>query len=658
MKKALSLILLLIVVKVTCAQEAYLWPIKDVAPGTNIISPPQGYIDGELNFADLFVGAKEGALVVAPVDGIIENICVKYYQNLSSVKSYRFENSFNHTISGLLNYVDKSVNPKYLNGQLDIRVGGGHVLTIHGLTGDITFKTGQKIRRGDTLGYVGYSYHKILEPSICIMMSLNSKPSDPMSLFGIKSSFILPAEIKPITSLTKKQAKEDFKVCIDALKEAFPGLCNILTPAELEQYVAETEAAIEAKSGHLTYREFDHIIQKTVARIHDSHISMYSRVWEQRKPLVFQPQINMGWINDTLYCTNATNEYQHLFGQQILSVNGISADSAHRLASSYISGYDANAKEYVNYCLAMNGFYHIFLNMEGTPIFDLNIELADGQKIEVKGQDTRKDRPTYVANPWYFTNINRHNGSYVLKKLNSLVAYIGLSNFSQNEVEMEEIARFIKLNSQVPNLIIDVRNNGGGVVETVQKYYSYIAGEPTVWQIYSKVNKRGRFECFKYAINIPAESELFPDFKPEAGRDGFYQYPEGENKVEPDSVVNYKGRVYVLTNENSVSAATSFPLLLIKNQRGVVVGRETRTAYHFMNALKFAEISLPNSKISIRLPLVEIYFDTVDNQRIPFGRGVIPDYVVPLTLDEINYTHGDAILNYTLSLIKQGKYFK
>lgn len=658
MKKALFLILLLIVVRVTCAQEAYLWPIKDVAPGTNIISPPQGYIDEELNFGNLFIGDKEGALVVAPVDGIIENISVTYYQSLLSMTSYPFENSFNHAISGLLDYVDKSVNPKYLNGQLAIRIGNGKVMYIFGLMGDITFKTGQRIRRGDTLGYVGYSYHKIPEPSIGIAISLYSKPSDPMSPFGIKSSFILPAEIKPITSLTKKQAKEDFKICIDALKEAFPGLCNVVTPVELEQYVAETEAAIESKSGHLTYREFEHIIQKTVARIHDSHISMRSPVWQKREPLVFQPQINMGWINDTLYCTNATNEYQHLFGQQILSVNGISADSAHRLAASYIPGYDAKAKEYVNYCLAMNGFYHIFLNMEGTPTFDLNIELTDGQKIEVKGIDTRKGMPTYIANPWYFTNINRHNGSYVLKKLNSLVAYIGLSNFSQNEVEMEEIARFIKLNSEVPNLIIDVRNNGGGVVQTLQKHYSYIAGEPTVLQTYSKVNKRGRFECFKYAINIPAESELFLDFKPEEGRDGFYQYPEGENEVEPDSVVNYKGRVYVLTNEYSVSAATSFPVLLIKNRRGVVVGRETCTAYHFMNALKFAEICLPNSKITIRLPLVEIYFDTVANQRIPFGRGVIPDYEVPLTLDEINYTHGDAILNYTLSLIKQGKYFK
>lgn len=658
MKRILFLILLLVVTRITFAQEAYLWPIKGAEPGTDILSAPQGYIGEELNFEKLFIGAEEGAWVVAPTDGVIKRISVKYYQSLTSVKSYRCENSFNHTISMLLDYVDKSVNPKYLTGELDISIGRGKILHISGLVGDLTFKTGQRIRQGDTLGYVGYSYYKIPEPSLGIAISLNSKVSDPMSPFGIKSSFIPVAGMKPISSLTKAQAKEDFMICINALKEAYPGLYQVVTPAELEQFVAEIMTAIESKGKILTYTEVRNIIKRTVARIHDSHISMRPPVWEKRKPLVFRPQIYMGWINDTLYCTNATMEYQHLIGQRILSVNGISADSARKLVASDISGYDAKAQGYVDYRLAVDGFYPLFLNREATPTFDMQVELAGGQKLDIKGLDSRKGAPLYIANTQWFMNMNRHNGSYVLKKINPSTAYIGLSNFVQNQVEVEEIARFIKDNSMTSNLIIDVRNNGGGVEEVLEKLYSYIAGEPMFLQSYSKVNKRGGFECFKYAINYPVGAEIFPDFRAEAGRDGFYQYPEGgEKKVEPDSVVNYKGRVYVLTNENSASAATLFPALLVRNHRGVVVGRETRTAYHFMNAMKFVEICLPNSKISVRIPLVGIYFDTVANPRIPFGRGVIPDYEVPLTLDEINYTHGDAILNYTLALIEQGRYF-
>lgn len=655
MKKTLLLILLLVIVSTAFAQETYLWLVKDASPGSNIISAPQGYIGEELNFENLIIGAEEGTLIVAPTDGVITRISIVHRESLVSLKSYRCENSFNHTISMLLDNLDKSVKPRDLTGSLDISTGDGKVLYIIGLVGDFSFKTGQRIRRGDTLGYIGYSYNKIPEPSIGITIALNSKVSDPMSPFGIKSSFISAKEIKPITSLTKAQAKEDFKVCIDALKEAYPGLYNVLTPAELNQYVTETEAAIGSKSGNLTFREFRDIIKRTVARIHDSHISMRAPVWEKWEPLVFQPQISMGWINDTLYCTNATREYRHLFGQQILSVNGMSADSARRLVALDIPGYDAKASEYVNYCLAMDGFYPLFFDTDDTITFDMNLKLADGQEVEIKGVDTRDRKPVYIKNNWRFTSINRHGGSYVLKKIDQSTAYIGLPNFAQNQVEIEEIARFIQSIASVPNLIIDVRNNGGGKEEVVEKLYSYIAGEPMVLPSYSKVNKRGGFECFKYSLNYIAGSEIFSNFKAETGRDGFYLYPEGGKKIIPDSVVNYKGRVYVLTNENSVSAATVFPALLVRNHRGVVVGRETRTAYHFMNALKFAEICLPNSKITIRIPLVELCFDTVVNQRIPFGRGVIPDYEVPLTLDEMNHTYGDAILNYTLTLIEQGK---
>jgi hypothetical protein len=39
--------------------------------------------------------------------------------------------------------------------------------------------------------------------------------------------------------------------------------------------------------------------------------------------------------------------------------------------------------------------------------------------------------------------------------------------------------------------------------------------------------------------------------------------------------------------------------------------------------------------ISFRVPLMQVVFDNVVNSRVPYGRGVLPDYYVPLTLDEV-----------------------
>ena len=54
--------------------------------------------------------------------------------------------------------------------------------------------------------------------------------------------------------------------------------------------------------------------------------------------------------------------------------------------------------------------------------------------------------------------------------------------------------------------------------------------------------------------------------------------------------------------------------------------------------------------------MIKDVFDTVVNERFPYGRGVLPDYPVNFTPEELSFAHGDSILNYALQLIREGKY--
>ena len=54
--------------------------------------------------------------------------------------------------------------------------------------------------------------------------------------------------------------------------------------------------------------------------------------------------------------------------------------------------------------------------------------------------------------------------------------------------------------------------------------------------------------------------------------------------------------------------------------------------------------------------MVKTVFDTVVNNTFPWGRGVLPNYEVKLTLEELAYENGDTILNYTKTLISENKY--
>ena len=626
----------------------YLWPIDGAKTGDNIISAPQSYIGNELNFDNLFIGAPEGTTVLSPVDGTITHISVGYRRSLNNTVSCSpcYEKNFEESLLKNSSKFDIPGGSKFFNGFLGIRSKDGKMIWFCGLSGSETFKTGQTVKRGEPIGTVSYSYFKIDEPSIILSISIGRKPSDPMTPFGVKSTFVPVREnIKPILSLTGKQAKEDFMIYINILKEAYPGLYDVVTEVELDEYIKQTTDMIESKRENLKFTEFYEIMKAATAKIHDSHIYLLPLVWKtENKPSMHKRSIEFGLINDTLVCTNATVKNRQIINRQIKLVNGMSADSIKRIVASTVSVYDAKVESYIDYHLALASFFSGLDN-------DLNVEFTDGEAVYFEAVD-KETTFDYSLNS--FHKINKHQDSYRTRFLNDSTAYIGLSNFSLTQVQVEKIANFINNVSiyGTPNLIIDLRNNGGGHDWVVEKLYSYIAGDSLIINSYSRVNRRSGYKSFKYSLNRTTDDDSFSYYVAEEGKEGFYNRSENVKTIVADSLINYKGNVYVMINEISASAAAIFAAMLVRNHRGTVVGRETRTAFHFMNALKFADIRLPNSMIRINMPLVQNVFDTVVNERTPYGRGVLPDYPVPITIDELSFKNGDAILNYTLKLIE------
>ena len=58
----------------------------------------------------------------------------------------------------------------------------------------------------------------------------------------------------------------------------------------------------------------------------------------------------------------------------------------------------------------------------------------------------------------------------------------------------------------------------------------------------------------------------------------------------------------------------------------------------------------------INIPLVKDVFDTAVTPRTPAGRGLMPDYPVPLSYEELYTAENDIVLDEALRLISEGKY--
>ena len=198
-----------------------LWPVKGADIGSNIISRPQHYVDGELNFAELFIAADEGTEVLSPSDGTIVSFGINYFHSLIRSTSYSVEGTFDEAILEVKEEADLSkIDPKYLSGQVGIRLPDGRKIYISGLRGNVRFKTGMKINKGDLLGTASYSYKAFDEPHICLSVSTaKGTPDDPMTPFGLETTFVAPGETITPEILTPEQAQEDFDILMDAYVE-------------------------------------------------------------------------------------------------------------------------------------------------------------------------------------------------------------------------------------------------------------------------------------------------------------------------------------------------------------------------------------------------------------------------------------------------------
>ncbi len=568
--------------------------------------------------------------------------------------------TFDEIINGIIDDTDvRLMYPDYLSGSVTIAASDGYSYHFDGLRGNIHFKTGMTIHKGDTLGTVWKCYHKIKEPHIRFSVTENGKVADPMSPFGIKSSFIPPQEIKAPDSLTADQAKEDLTVLFNAYEELYPSKYDIMTAEQDSLFKAQSYEKVE---NGISYENFYYLVDASTSAqyCHDSHITTLTPQPEMGDNAL-RPNLAIGTLGDSLLVYAGSKGNESYEGKRVVKINGKPAAEYVNRAKSNAKNYDALNRSCVDIQnITRWGRIYGIENIDS--IESTEIEFADGSVYVDKWfpVSQTRHRSLHVNDIAYLRNLYARNNEKILYKFeqaNDSTAVFTLRSFELNTVQLEEIADSIKANADVQNMIIDVRNNPGGDIEVLRQLLTYFINEkPVELEQYFKVNSNTTYPSLKYSQNYPENSVIFGDYEARNGKNGYYQTDSTLMNMMPDSLVNYAGKIYVLTGENTVSAASMFASYLVRNRRAVSVGRENGSGYHWMTALKFAEIILPNSRIQVRIPLVKSVFDDTITDRTPLGRGLLPDYEVPLTLAEYHSLPNDVIMEKALELIADGKY--
>ena len=371
---------------------------------------------------------------------------------------------------------------------------------------------------------------------------------------------------------------------------------------------------------------------------------------------------------------NCTDDKSILPGFELLSINGQSMEDIRKIITRYYwsDGFIEASK---NVALKGQLFDILYYAVIGRPDrFYLTFKSLNGDTVTYNtGAETfsnyskfiRKNPVNKQMNEWY--NKKKPNHPWRLSFLEDMqaTAVLRFDAFGGEGAKNEDEARLVfrefmdKSLAEIEerkcsNLIIDVRSNSGGWDNQGAELFTYLMKSDSAIKYYlGKHSITNNSEFLKFSDLSPKDLKTVKDeLTPEP--DGTFTLKEEKSptlQLQYPKPNRFKGKVYILLDEASFSTTAEFTAAAHYNKSGVFVGEESAGAYDGGNGGNFIHLELPNSKISVGTPLV--YYQMNIGGTNQKGRGTIPDYTIPITLDDL-MNHTDSQLEFVKKLI-QGK---
>ena len=242
----------------------------------------------------------------------------------------------------------------------------------------------------------------------------------------------------------------------------------------------------------------------------------------------------------------------------------------------------------------------------------------------------------------------------------SSIAYIKIRGFKNGSYKKFYQESFIKIDSAKSNfLIIDLRDNTGGRLAEIDKFYSYLT--PKEYQLIKKseVLTRQPFLNSSMSKNTPTFVKIISgllspitatfSLLKSNKKEGKKYFSFGSAKIKKPNPLNFKGKIFVLINGGSFSASSILSTNLHGGKRAIFVGEETGGAYNGTVAGMFNHAELPTSKIKMSIGLAQI--EALYKTKIE-GYGIKPDVRIRPTIeDRLNAI--DPELEWVLNTIEK-----
>ncbi len=438
-------------------------------------------------------------------------------------------------------------------------------------------------------------------------------------------------------SLTEKinpeLLKQDFTDLHNSMKSSYPSLYRYHDKAYFDGVYRQTIKKLEAG---MNLSDFYRTISSYISKIGDGHMNVSFpddfaiTYYNKLKKLPFKLTITgEGAVVTESYLQNGLLGK----GSRIIAMNGKSIQTIVSEMTDFVfsDGYNLTGK-YYEISNDFNFYYSLifgfseaaeieFIEKGQTKVLSTKVALMTDEEIQLTKSDGEH---------------GSNSKSFDYKTIGG-TAILTIRTFNNAEGFIEFVDDSFRriATTNIKKLILDFRGNGGGEETNAIHLYSYLTTKPFKYYDRYEVRVVPHKKIGQASTLISFETlNFFADITSRTSKDYVVLSnlePLGDRFIEPTDLQqpkrenNFSGQVVVLIDGGSFSATSEICAIMKRDKRVTFVGKETGGAFDGNTSGMYDQITLPNSRLKIKVPLVK-YVMSTGNCEYLYGRGIIPDY--------------------------------